>query len=276
MIPREYLVPYLASNAIALALLGTSFRKPTWVRWATIAIFVWAAGTNARLALTYPLEYQGFGELAVLSPYRSFIYGWFRDHTAWLVVPIAVGQLTIAVLLLLNSRQSRRLAVGGAILFLLAIAPLGVGSAFPFSLTYGLALLVMARRLDHASPTPTEYPRSLPSDELVCFPLLDSGSAEDQRAAYDELRARGYAPWLVRLLRRLARIGLWYQVVAWEWGSLGLFDVLLGYSVLLMVAAPFFALAGIEWVAAVLGAGVTVLLIAALGLRLRRSSISDR
>ena len=148
MIPREYLGPYLASNAIALALLGVAFRKPTWVRWATIVIFAWAAWTNASLSLTNPLEYQGFGEWAVLGPYRRFISGWFRDHTAWLVLPIAAGQLGIAVLLLLNSRWSRPLAAGSAIVFLLAIAPLGVGSAFPFSLTYGLALLIMARRLD--------------------------------------------------------------------------------------------------------------------------------
>jgi hypothetical protein len=147
MIPREYLLPYLISNAVALVLLGAAFRRATWVRWASIVIFVLAAWTNARIALTSPLEYQGFGALAVLAPYRRFIFGWFRGHTTSLVLPIAAGQLAIASLLLLNSERSRWLGAGGAVVFLLAIAPLGVGSAFPFSLTYGAALIVMARRL---------------------------------------------------------------------------------------------------------------------------------
>ena len=34
------------------------------------------------------------------------------------------------------------------LVFLLAIAPLGVGSAFPFSITYGAALVVMLAGLD--------------------------------------------------------------------------------------------------------------------------------
>jgi len=143
----EYLLPYAVSNAVALLLLGAAFRKPEWVRWASIVIFLWAAWTNARLALTNPLEYQGFEELALLEPYRHFIVGWFRDHTASLVLPIAAGQFSIAALLLRNSEWSRRAGAGGAVVFLLAIAPLGVGSAFPFSLTYGAALVVMARRL---------------------------------------------------------------------------------------------------------------------------------
>lgn len=150
MIPREYLLPYLTSNVIALVLLATAFRKPRWMRWAAILIFVLAAWTNTRIALSDPLEYQGYLDLAVLSLYRDFIAGWFRDHTRWLVLPIAAGQLIIALLLLINSRLSRWVAACGAVAFLLAIAPLGVGSAFPFSLTFGLSLIIMVRRLDDA------------------------------------------------------------------------------------------------------------------------------
>lgn len=148
MIPHQYLLPYLISNALALGLLVLAFRKPGWVRWASVAIFLWAAWTNGRIALTRPLEYQTFGELAVLHAYRAFIHGWFRDHTPLLLLPIAAGQFVIATFLIINTRQLRWAAVAGAIVFLLAIAPLGVGSAFPFSLTYGLALFVMARRME--------------------------------------------------------------------------------------------------------------------------------
>ena len=152
MIPREYLIPYVVSNASALILLGIAFRKPKWARWAVVALFAGAAWTNASVAIRDPAAYQGYGELALLEPYRRFIYGWFREHTAWLVLPIAVGQLGIALALVLNSPRSRRLAAGGAIVFLLAIAPLGVGSALPFSFTCGLAIYIMARGLDLADP----------------------------------------------------------------------------------------------------------------------------
>ena len=62
MIPDRYLVPYLLSNAIALALLALSFRRARWVRWASIAIFAWAAFTNARIAIWHPADYQMIGD----------------------------------------------------------------------------------------------------------------------------------------------------------------------------------------------------------------------
>ena len=148
MIPSEYLLPYLTSNAIALGLLWLAVRRPGWVRWASIGIFLWATYTNTRIALFHPHDYQDFARLAVLASYRSFITGWFRNHTALVLLPIAAGQCAIALLLLRNTPLTRRLGVLGALSFLLAIAPLGAGSAFPFSLTYGLALVVMMRRLD--------------------------------------------------------------------------------------------------------------------------------
>ncbi|MEO8452734.1 MAG: hypothetical protein ABI647_23275, partial [Gemmatimonadota bacterium] len=119
---------------------------------ASVAIFLWAAWTNSRIALTRPADYQTFGELTVLGVYPGFLHGWFRDQTVLLLLPIAAGELIIAVLLLSSGRAARRLAVLGAVVFLLAIAPLGVGSAFPFSLTYGLALVIMAQRSNAGRP----------------------------------------------------------------------------------------------------------------------------
>jgi hypothetical protein len=148
-IPPEYKTPYLVSNALALALLGLAFRRSNWVRWLSVAIFGWAAYQNWHIATTRPLDYQTFGDLTTIAAYRDFIHGWFREHTAELLVPIAVGQLAIALMLIVNRRITRRLAVFGAVGFLLAIAPLGVGSAFPFSITYSVGLLVMLYGLDH-------------------------------------------------------------------------------------------------------------------------------
>ena len=152
-IPHQYLNAYLISNAIALALLALSFRRANWVRVLSVAIFGWAAYTNSHIAMNRPLDYQTFGELTTSSLYREFIYGWFREHTATLLLPIAAGQLAIALMLIKNGRTTRRLGVIGGVIFLLAIAPLGVGSAFPFSITYGIALLVMLRGLEREVAT---------------------------------------------------------------------------------------------------------------------------
>ena len=147
-IPPEYMSAYLISNAIALALLALSFRRPNWVRWLSVAIFGWAAFTNSRIAVTRPLDYQTFGDLTRSALYRDFIHGWFKEHTAALLLPIAAGQLVIALMLIANRRITRALAVYGAVVFLMAIAPLGVGSAFPFSLIYAWGLMVMLKGLE--------------------------------------------------------------------------------------------------------------------------------
>lgn len=120
------------------------------------------------------------------------------------------------------------------------------------------------------------YPRNLPSDELICLPFLDTDTTKEMPAANAELEARGYPGWLVRLLRGLARPGLWYQVVAWEWACLSAYDVFLGYGVILVVASPFVAmlsnllLGTFLWGGVPLGAGLLLFAVAWLGLNHRR------
>lgn len=116
----------------------------------------------------------------------------------------------------------------------------------------------------HAGPGVTDsraYPRNLPSDELICLPFLDTDITRDQEIALQELRARGYSDRTIELLRLLARPGLWYQVVAWEWASLGLFDVLFGYALILLPVALAIALTGLFKVAGIV-AVLAVLLLA--------------
>ena len=102
--------------------------------------------TNATTAITRPQAYLDYAALTPVAVYRNFIIGWFSEHARWLVLTIAVGQLAIGVLLI-RPRPWRVLGVLGAVVCLLAIAPLGVGSAFPFSLTFSAAIIVMDRGL---------------------------------------------------------------------------------------------------------------------------------
>jgi hypothetical protein len=76
-----------------------------------------------------------------------------------------------------------------------------------------------------------QYAKSRTS-ELICIPFLDSSTTPVERDAIAaELRKRGLGRISVLLLRVLAALGLWWNLVAWEWASLDLNDVLFGYAI---------------------------------------------
>ena len=146
MVPQEFLVVYLLANAVGLVLLELGYFVPRVARWAWVGIFVWAATVNTMTAATEPWVYLAYGGLTPSTWYQAFIAGWFSRHIAEFVLTIAAGQLVIAILLARDGR-ARRMGVVGATTFLVAIAPLGVGSGFPFSLSAIASLLIMERRL---------------------------------------------------------------------------------------------------------------------------------
>lgn len=146
-IPAAAVVPLVVSNGIALALLGVAAKRPRIARRLLVLLFLGASLWNAATALRDPQIYvRGFGPLAVLEAYRAFIAGPFSRHARAIVLTIAAGQLAIAALLAAGGRY-RRLGAAGAVVFLLAITPLGLGSAFPFPLIAIAAVLVMDQRL---------------------------------------------------------------------------------------------------------------------------------
>jgi hypothetical protein len=170
MIPQEYLTMYLGANAIAAGMLALAFWQPRVVRWLWAAIFVWASIVNTLTAGSEPWVYLAYGALTPSTLYRDFIGGWFSQHIQPMVLSIAAGQLMIAILLS-RAGAARRLGVLGATVFLIAIAPLGVGSGFPFSLIAIASLLVMERRL-----------RARPSaDTSPAAPFIANPDVQDQQ-----------------------------------------------------------------------------------------------
>jgi hypothetical protein len=168
MIPREYLIMYAGANLIAVAILTLAYLRPRMARWLWVAIFVWAASVNTMTAAAEPWVYLAYADLTPSAVYHDFITGWFSAHIQPFVLSIAVGQVIIAILLS-RGGDALRLGVAGATVFLLAIAPLGVGSGFPFSLVAIASLLVMERRLrpahSHDSPAARFIPRPYVQDE---------------------------------------------------------------------------------------------------------------
>jgi hypothetical protein len=165
MFPQDYLAPYVTANLIALGILGLAFWRPRWVRWCWVAIFAWASLANTWTVAGQPLAYLTYGALTPSDLYRAFIDGWFSAHIQPMVLTIATGQMAIAILLAEGTR-GRRLGELGAIIFLLAIAPLGIGSGFPFSLTAIASILVMERRLRIPDTRPSRAARFVPDADV--------------------------------------------------------------------------------------------------------------
>jgi hypothetical protein len=155
MTDTQVLYANIISNVIALLVLFASWRWRNVGRSLFILMFLWAAQVNMRLAIWNPGAYLDYAQWAV-TPYRHFILGTFAQHTTLIVGAIAVGQTAIAILV---ASRGRAVTLGllGAITFLLAIAPLGRGSAFPFSLTASFAAAVLMS---------SRYPRTLMAEAV--------------------------------------------------------------------------------------------------------------
>lgn len=139
---QAYLLPYIISNVVALVLLYCASQWPRVGRLLFLLLFAWASWTNWNTALDTPEVYLDYANLTFLDLYRETIQGWFSEHILLAVGIIATCQALIAVSMALKGWLFR-LGATGAILFLVAIAPLGVGAAFPATLIMALAMGVL-------------------------------------------------------------------------------------------------------------------------------------
>jgi hypothetical protein len=137
MTETQLLYGQLGSTIVALLMLVVSVK---WRR-AGLALFAllfaWASVVNAATALRSPMDYLGYAGFALSGTYRGFILGFFAQHVTAIVLTIAIGQGLIAVALLRGGRWGRA-GVAGAIAFLLAIAPLGIGAGLPATIVMAL------------------------------------------------------------------------------------------------------------------------------------------
>ena len=144
---EESLIIFLLSVSItvSLILLAISFKWPNIGRFLFVLLFFWAAYINTKTAVVQPQDYLNYASFAWLNIYRDFINGFFAANTTAIVLTIAFCQLLIAIFL---SRKGPLARLGGlmAIIFLLAIAPLGVGSGFPSTLIMAMAMILIIRK----------------------------------------------------------------------------------------------------------------------------------
>ncbi len=134
-----YLLPLLISNLAAILILLAAWKYPRLARLLFFLLFAWAGWMNWTTVLENPTSYLEYGKLTWLDPYRNFIDGWFSRHLLLSVGTIATCQLMIAAGMWMKGLLFRIAAVG-AIIFLLAILPLGVGAGFPCTLIAAIAM----------------------------------------------------------------------------------------------------------------------------------------
>jgi hypothetical protein len=143
---RQYWIPYTISNVVVLLFLLAAIKKPKLARLLFCVLFAWACWMNYTTSHNNPADYLSYADMAI-PVYKSFINGWFKDHITVMVTLISIGQGAISLGMLLKGWWVR-LACIGAIIFLMGIAPLGVGSAFPFSLTASFAAYFILKKDD--------------------------------------------------------------------------------------------------------------------------------
>lgn len=139
---KIYLIAYIISNLFAITLLFLSFKHVKLSRFLFFLLFGWASWANWTTAINSPNDYLNYAEFTFLPLYKNFILGWFSKHILALVGFIATAQALIALLLLLKS-WVYKLGVIGGIAFLVAIIPLGIGSAFPCTIVLAIALAIL-------------------------------------------------------------------------------------------------------------------------------------
>lgn len=138
----DLVIPFIVSNALAIWILWLTFRKPNVAEAVLAILFLGAGCFNIYTALSNPGVYVAFAETSFVPFYKDFISGFFASHTIIIISLIAVGQLFVGFSMLLENPRVKFGCLGG-ILFSLAIAPLGAGSAFPSTLILAVAFLIL-------------------------------------------------------------------------------------------------------------------------------------
>jgi hypothetical protein len=138
---RDILLPYIVTHTMAFILVFICFKWPQIGKVTWGIIFLLAGIFNIYTASSNPQAYLSYGEHAI-RPYQQIINGIFSIHTSLFVILIGCGQILVGLLMLMK-RKLFYIGILGGTVFLLAIAPLGIGSAFPSTLLMALSLAVL-------------------------------------------------------------------------------------------------------------------------------------
>lgn len=141
----QMLLPLFVANALGVAFLALALYRPNAARIVAGGGFVVASLVNATFAIVNPQIYvKGFGPHAV-GVYKTLIYGLLAQAPRRLILALAVWQLLVGAVILLDITEYVRLGCVAAACFLIGISPLGLGCAFPSNLIFAVGVVVLIR-----------------------------------------------------------------------------------------------------------------------------------
>ena len=137
----DYWLPYVITHAVAFLMIFICYKWPKIGNVAWGVIFILAGIFNIFMVIKNPQAYLSYRDHAV-DFYKFFIDGVFHSFTIFIVSLIGTGQILVGIFLL---RKGKLFLLGilGGIVFLVAIAPLGIGSAFPSTLLMAFSLVLL-------------------------------------------------------------------------------------------------------------------------------------
>jgi hypothetical protein len=145
---QSYIILLFIANIIAILQLVAATKWTRIARLSFFLLFTWASVTNWWTSVNKPQAYLNYADLTWSDTYANFINGWFSDHIAVTVGCIAICQLLIGISMLLRG-AIYKIGCTGAIIFLVAIIPFGVGSGFPSTAVMAIAVYFLLKKDSH-------------------------------------------------------------------------------------------------------------------------------
>ena len=142
---EQFMLPVILANLLAIVIMLLSYNFPRFMRFIWGLIFIIAGIVNLITIVNTPDIYVDTFGPAAIDLYKDIIYGPFSRQPAVYVALIAGGQIFVGGLIWSRGFWYYLGLVGG-MLFLLAIAPLGAGSAFPCTVFLAIGLIFMMRK----------------------------------------------------------------------------------------------------------------------------------
>jgi hypothetical protein len=140
-----YAILLVISNAIAILQLVAAINWPRVAKISFFLLFTWASWTNWTTSQQHPEFYLEYAGLAWSNWYVDFINGWFADNIKLLVGIVAICQGLIAISMLLKGWLFKAGCIG-AMIFLISILPLGIGSGFPCTAIMAIAIYILLKK----------------------------------------------------------------------------------------------------------------------------------
>ncbi|WP_343670865.1 hypothetical protein [Chitinophaga sp.] len=140
---------YLLSNAGAVLILLISIWSKRAGHIIIALMFLVAAVVNAVQAIYTPHKYDIYELVAALPVYEYLISNVFLIHITLYILLMMVFQLVVGIGVL----YQKKAALLAAIVYLLALAPLGAGSSFPSTVILAVACLILMKKNHHQPGT---------------------------------------------------------------------------------------------------------------------------